>query len=335
MIGPAMIPRALGLILILALSILGAPLAAEAQQPAKVVRIGFLNPSTPSATSHFLEAFRQGLRELGYVEGKSIILERRYAEGRVERLPDLAAELVRLKVDVILAGLNPTIQAVKRATTTIPIVMATSVDPVGAGLVASLARPGGNITGLSNLGHELSGKLLELLKGAVPRVSRVAFLGNPDVPHSTLAFRETQVAARVLGVELQLVEVRGKAEFESAFSAMTREHAGALIVHTPMALFFAHRKQIADLAVKNRLPAIYGNRDYVDAGGLMSYGAHLPDLYRRAATYVDKILKGAKPADLPVEQPTKFELVINLKTAKALGLTIPQSILIRADQVIQ
>ena len=330
-----MIPRALGLILILALSILAAPLSADAQQPAKVVRIGFLNPATPAATAHFLEAFRQALRELGYVEGKNIILERRYAEGRVERLPDLAAELVRLKVDVILAVLNPTVQAVKQATTTIPIVMANSVDPVGAGLVASLARPGGNITGLANLGHELSGKLLELLKEAVPGVTRVAFLGDPAVPHSAPAFRETQVAARVLGVELQLVEVRGKAEFESAFSAMTRERAGALIVHTPTPLFFAHRKQIADLAVKNRLPTMYGNRDYVDAGGLMSYGVHVPDLYRRAATYIDKILKGAKPADLPVEQPTRFELVVNLKTAKALGLTIPQLVLIRADQLIQ
>ena len=330
----ARILRAVGLILILALSIVAAPFSVGAQ-PAKVVRIGFLNPTTPAATAHFLEAFRQRLRELGYVEGKNIILERRYAEGRVERLPDLAAELVRLKVNVIVAVLNPPIQAVKQATTTIPVVMVNSFDPVGAGLVASLARPGGNITGLSNLAHELSGKLLELLKGAVPGVSRVAFLGNPAVPHSTLAFRETQVAARVLGVELQLVEVRGTAEFESAFSAMTRERAAALIVHTPMPLFFAHRKQIADLAVKYRLPAIYGNRDYVDAGGLMSYGAHIPDLYRRAVTYVDKILKGAKPADLPVEQPTKFELVINLKTAKALGLTIPQSVLIRADQLIQ
>ncbi len=324
-----------GLILILALSILACPLSLEAQQPAKVVRIGFLFPATPAATSHLLETFGQGLRELGYVEGKNFILERRYAEGRVERLPDLAAELVRLKVDLIVAATTPAIQAAKQATRTIPIVMANSFDPVGTGLVASLGRPGGNITGLSTHLQELPGKLLQLLKEAVPRVTCVAFLGNPDVPHSALVFRETQVAARVLGVELQSVEVRGAAEFESAFSAMTRERAGALILSTRVPVFFAHRKQIADLAVKNRLPAIYANRDFVDAGGLMSYGAHVPDLYRRAATYVDKMLRGAKPADLPVEQPTKFELVINLKTAKALGLTIPQSVLIRADQVIQ
>ena len=323
------------LALSLALVIHGAPLVADAQQPAKVSRIGFLVPSTPAASSHLLDTLRQGLRELGYVEGKNFILERRYAEGRVERLPDLAAELVRLKVDMIVTATTPAVQAAKQATSTIPIVMANSFDPVGTGLVASLARPGGNITGLSTLHQELTGKLLQLLKEAVPGVSRVAFLGSQDVPYSALAFKEAQVAARALGLELQFVDLRSPAEFDSAFSTMTKERAGALIVPVTIPLLFASRKQIVDLAVKHRLPGMYYLKEFVDAGGLMAYGPSNPDLFRRAATYVDKILKGAKPADLPVEQPTKFELVINLKTAKALGLTIPQSVLIRADQVIQ
>jgi len=322
---------------IIVLMALGAvPLAAEAQQAAKIARIGYLSPNL-AATPHLREAFRQGLRDLGYVEGRNLVIEYRDAEGKLERLPALAAELVALKVDVILAEggtLGP--RVAKQATRTIPIVFAAG-DPVGSGLVTSLARPGGNVTGLSNLSAELVGKRLELLKQAVPGVSRVAVLRHPVALGERTAkdmLKAADVAARALGVQPQFIEARGPDEFARAFSDMTSARAGALTL-LPSAMFLREHRRLVDLAAKNRLPAVYTSREFVDAGGLMSYGANQPDLFRRAATYVDKILKGAKPGDLPVEQPTKFELVINLKTAKALGLTIPQSVLARADEVIQ
>ncbi len=317
----------------LALGILSAPLAADVQPPPKVPRIGILWPSPISVIAHNLEAFRQGLRELGYVEGQNIAIEFRSAEGKWERLPDLAAELVRLKVDVIVAN-TPAALAAKQATRTIPIVMAVSGDPVGDGLVASLARPGGNVTGLSLMVPELGGKRLQLLKEVVPRASRVAVLWNPAVPFTGRVVREMEAAARVLGVQLQPLEIRAPEDIDRAFEAAIRGRASALnVVDDP--LVFAHRARILALAAKSRLPAIYPWREFVDAGGLMSYAANLADSFRRAATYVDKILKGTKPADLPVEQPTRFELVINMKTARALGLTFPPSIMVRADQVIQ
>ncbi len=323
-----------GIILALALGILAAPPAADAQQPQKTPRIGVLGGVSPEGSPPPY-ALRQGLREVGYVEGQNIALEWRWAHGRPERFTDLAAELAALKVDVIVAGNPAAISAAKNATSTIPIIMVLATDPVGEGFVTSLARPGGNITGLTiNAGPEIFGKHLELLKEAVPRASRVAVLWNPNNPMHHLALRETEGAARALRVKLQILEARKPDDFDSAFSAMTRERAGALLV-LPEALFFLHRTRIADLAARSRLPAVYGVREHAEVGGLMAYGASITGLWRRAATYVDKILKGAKPADLPVEQPTRFELVLNLKAAKALGLTFPQSILIRADQVIQ
>ena len=326
------------LIVALALGILAAPLA-DAQQAGKVPRIGMLlitSPEFPTGRAA-RDAFRQGLRDLGYVEGKNIVIEYRWAQGRVERFPALAAELARLKVDVIVAGSTPAALAAKHVTTTIPIVVAVMHDPVRDGLVQSLARPGGNITGLTLLGPELVPKRLQLLKEAVPGVSRVAALWHPAAGGERTMrdmVKEMEVAARTLGVQLQVLEARSPNDFDRAFSAMTRERADALIV-LPSPMFYAEHKRIVDLAANSRLPAIYGFREAVDAGGLMAYGASILDLLRRAATYVDKILKGAKPADLPVEQPTKFEFIINLKTAKTLGLTIPQSVLIRADQVIE
>ena len=318
-----------------AIWLLVAPLAGAAQQPAKVPRIGYLSPLSPSSDSTRIEAFRQGLRDFGYVEGQNIAIEYRYAEGKFNRLPDLAAELVRFKVDVIVVASTPGILAAKNATSTIPIVMALSADPVPTGLVSSLARPGGNITGLSLLSGELSGKRLELLKEVVPNLSRVAVLWDPVNPATLLQLRETEAAAQVLGVQLQPLEVRGpNPDFERAFQDTAGGQAGALITLDDL-LILIHRRKIVDFAAKKRLPAMYGFRELPDAGGLMSYTANRSHLYRRAATYVDKLLKGAKPADLPVEQPTRFEFVINMKTAKALGLTIPPSILIRADQVIQ
>ena len=317
-------------------ALLASPLAAEAQQAAKVARIGYLSPNL-AANRHMQEAFRQGLRDLGYVEGRNLVIEYRDAEGKADRLPALAAELVALKVDVIVAAGPPAALAAKQATRTLPIVFASSGDPVTSGLVTSLARPGGNVTGLSAVAPELVGKCLEQLKQAVPGVSRVAVLWQPGglgERTDKYILKEAEVAARALGVRLQFVEARGPADFDRAFSDMTRARAGALtVLSTPM--FVSERRRLVDLAAKNRLPAVYPWREFVDAGGLMSYGPNLADMFRRAATYVDKILKGAKPADLPVEQPTKFELVINLKTAKALGLTIPPSLLGRADEVIQ
>ena len=321
---------------LLAAAVLRVPLAAQAQQGGKHPRIGFLSPSSLSEPRHqrYLQAFQQGLRELGYVEGQTIAIESRWAGGTYDRLPGIAGELVRLKVDIIVTYGLPAIQAAKQATATIPIVMTGVIDPVASGLVTSLARPGGNITGISNMDLELVGKQLELLKEVAPKVSRVALLGNPANPVNAPQVRHAQDAARAFGVRLQHVEARGPGEIESAFAAMTADRAGAVVVLLDTMLI-DHRTQIADLAARRRLPAVYGMTEYAEAGGLMAYGSSAADRFRRAATFVDKILKGAKPADLPIERPTKFELVINLKTARALGLTIPESILVRADQVIQ
>src|SRR5437660_2446305 len=311
------------------------PLAVRAQQAAKVPRIGYL-AGDRAASPHLIEAFRQGLRDLGYVEGSNVLIEYRDAEGKFERLPALAAELVALKVDVIVAGGTPLILAAKQATRTLPIVFAAASDPVTDGLVTSLARPGGNVTGLSNIAPDLVGKRLELLKQAVPGVNRVAILWQPGGTGERTEQdmrKGAEAAARALGVRLQFLEARGPADFDRAFSDMTRERAGAL-TSLGGSMFFSERRRLVDLAAKNRLPALYQQREFVDAGGLMAYGANLADNFRRAATYVDKILKGTKPGDLPIEQPTKFELVINTKTAKALGLTIPPSLLQRADHVI-
>ena len=313
-----------------------APFAAEAQQAAKVARIGYLGTNRATAPG-MVDAFLQGLRDLGYVEGRNLVIQYRDAEGKLERLPALAAELVALKVDVIVAATTPGALAAKQATRTIPIVFAVSSDPVTEGLVTSLARPGGNVTGLATLSTELFGKRLEMLKQAVPGVDRVAILWQPGAaPEQTEndMLKGAEVAAKALGMRLQVVAARGPDNFDSAFSEMTKARASALIMGVGN-MFFSERRRLVDLAAKNRLPAVYGLREVVDVGGLMSYGPNQADLFRRAATYVDKILKGAKPGDLPVEQPTKFELVINLKTAKSLGLTIPQTVLLRADSVIE
>jgi putative ABC transport system substrate-binding protein len=313
------------------------PSAAGAQQAAKVARIGYLSINMAASPPQLHEAFRQGLRDLGYVEGRNVVIEYRDAGAKPERLPTLAAELVALKVDVIVAGSTPNALAAKQATRTIPIVFLSSGDPVADGLVTSLARPGGNVTGLSTLTPERVGKCLELLTQAVPGVSRVAVLWQPGAVGERTekdTLKGAEVAARALGVRLQFVEARGPADIDRAFSDVTRARAGALTVWTN-AMFVAERRRLVALAAKNRLPAVYTLREFVDVGGLMSYGHSQADLNRRAATYVDKILQGAKSADLPVEQPTKFDLVINLKTAKALGLTIPPSLLARADHVVE
>jgi putative ABC transport system substrate-binding protein len=275
------------------------------------------------------------LRELGYVVGENLIIEGRFYGDRVEQLPALAADLVRLRVDVIVAGATPAPETAKRATSTIPIVMASHPDPVGSGLVASLARPGGNVTGLSTLTSELQGKRLQLLREIIPRLSRVAVLSNPTVPNQKADLRELEASARSLHMQLQVIEARASSDLDDAFSAATRERAGALIVLSGSLIFFAERARLAELAAKSRLPTVYGWREAATVGGLMTYGHNVSHTFRRAALFVDKILKGANPADLPVEQPTKFELVINLKTAKALGLTIPPSLLLRADHVIE
>ena len=301
-------------------------------QQTRVPRIGLLSPGR-AGPSPGHEAFRQGLYALGYVEGKNIVIEHRFAEGKPESFLDLATELVHLKVDVIVAGSFPGTRAVKQATSTIPIVTI-SADPVGTGLAQSLSRPGGNVTGFSYMTPDLSGKRLELLKEAVARLTRVAVLWNSAYSHEVLAFRETELAAKALGVQLQFLEVRDSNEFDAAFSAMARKRTEALIVFENVITIF-HRRLIADLAAKNRLPSMYERREFVEDGGLIAYGPSVPDMYRRAATFVDKILKGTKPQDLPVEQPTKFELIINLKTAKQIGVTIPPNVLARADQVIK
>jgi putative tryptophan/tyrosine transport system substrate-binding protein len=309
---------------------------AEAQQAKKVPRIGFLASSgDPDTPGPWVEAFRQGLRDLGYTEGKNIVVEYRYIEGKLDRIPSLVAELVQLKVDVLILVALPAIRAAKQATKTIPIVMVATVDPVATGLVDSLAHPGGNITGLTRLTRDLSGKRLELLKEVVPRISRVGILWETDDPAAAIAYKEYDAAARALKIQPQSLEVRGpNPDFEEAFQAATKEHANALITVVSV-LVSRYLKQIAELAIKNRLLSMSEVSRYGEAGGLMSYSANDAESYRRAAVYVDKILKGAKPADLPVEQPTKFELVINLKTAKQIGVTIPPSVLYRADKVIK
>ena len=314
--------------------LLAAPFTAVAQPSAKVYRMGWLAGTASTQEKIEMEALRAGLRELGYVEGKNVVIEYRWAEAKYDRLPELAAELVSLRVDVIVTGGTAATQAAMQATTTIPIVMTATGDPLRTGLVASLARPGGNVTGVTQLGAEIAGKRLQILIDTVPNVSRVAFLQNQANASHKPYFHDLQVAARGLGLTLQSVDVQEPGEFEKVFAAMMRERPNALLVTGD----FVHRLRkawIIDFAAKKRLPAMYQLKEYVEAGGLMSYGTSVRDNYRRAATYVDKILKGAKPADLPIEQPTAFELVINLKTAKALGLTIPPSLLARADQVIE
>jgi putative ABC transport system substrate-binding protein len=307
--------------------------AVEAQQPAKIPRLGYLMALSPDQSPD-LKAFRQGLATLGYVEGKNIVIEYRYAEGKLDRLPDLAAELVALKVDIIVALNPPSARAAKNATTTIPIVMRSTDDPVTTGLVASLARPGGNITGLTSMATDLIGKRLEILKEAVLRSSRVAVLRNPTAADAALKWHEAETAGRALKLKLHSVEVSAPNDFESAFKAAIKNRAQALIVlRNP--LIVNNRTKIAELATKSRLPAIYDDHEFVDAGGLMSYGTDLADLNRRAAVFVDKILKGTKPADLPVERPMKFEFIVNLKAAKQIGLTIEPNVLVRADKVIR
>jgi len=314
--------------------LLALPFPAQAQHPTKIPRIGLLGTSSLSANAGRIEAFRQGLRELGYVEGKNVVIELRSAEGKLDRLPELAAELVRLKVDVIVTSGPPATRAAKEATATIPIVMALDNDPVGSGVIASLARPGGNITGLATLAPELSGKQLELLKETVPRLSRVAVFETSTSPGNAQVLREVELAAGALKVKLQYLDVLDPKDIETAFRAANKGRAHAvLVLGSPV--FISQRTQIANLAIKSRLPAIYPNSDYADAGGLMTYGPNYPDLFRRAATYVDKILKGRTPADLPVEQPMKFEFIISLIAAKQIGLTIPPNVLVRADRVIR
>jgi putative ABC transport system substrate-binding protein len=327
--------RPVVLALLFILGLLAAPLAAEAQQAGKVYRIGLLDYSEPDpARQAWWNVFRQQMRELGYVEGQNVSFEPRWGQGDNARLPKLAAELAGLKVDLLVTGGTSAAVAAKRATSTIPIVMATGGDPVALGLVASLRQPGGNVTGTTSINSELAGKRLELLRIVAPRASRVAILWDERNTGSRLVVDETEAAAKTAGLTIHSVPVRSPAEIEAAFAAAARGRAGALItVASPM--LFSHRKRLAELAVKHRLPTAVGSREYVEAGGLVGYGADYPDLFRRAAVYVDKILKGAKPGDLPIWQPTKFELVINVKTAKALGLTIPQSLLGRADEVIQ
>jgi len=322
---------AIGVIVTLTLS-LAVPLAAAAQPPGKVYRIGYLGTNPPPAD--WWDALLDGLRQRGYSEGRNLVFERRFSEGNAERFPELAAEMVQRRVDLILVHTTPAAIAAKHATQTIPIVFPTAIDPVGAGLVASLARPGGNLTGLSSLAPELSGKRLELLKRAVPGMTRVAVLWNAANPANTAAWHETQAAARALGLLLHAQDVRSPQAFKGAFARTAQAHPDALLVLQD-SLITMHRQHVVEFVTQQHLPSVFSTREWVVTGGLMSYGPNFPDLNRRAATYVDKILKGAKPADLPVEQPTKFELVINLKAAKALRLTIPQWLLQRADEVIR
>ncbi len=328
--------RLIGLAVVLAVSLTLPPLATQAQPKRNVRTIGFLGP--PPSAGGLVQAFQQGLRDLGYVEGQNIRIEYRYTDvplqGDLDRMRQLAAELVRLKPDVFVVSITEAALAAKNATDTIPIVMVNVADPVAAGLVSSLAQPGGNITGLTRQGPELIGKNLELLKEAVPETARFGVLANPKNPLGSAMVADAQRAARSLGVRLKVLEARAPTEIEKAFSTMHTEHLGAVLV-LPDSTFYLNRTHIVGLALRFRLPAIFQNREFVEEGGLLSYAANTAGNYRRAAIFVDKILKGAKPADLPVEQPTKFEFVINLKTAKALGLTIPQSVLGRADEVIQ
>jgi putative ABC transport system substrate-binding protein len=322
-----------GFLLALCAMLLALCFPAEAQQPTKVSRIGYLTGATPDGQLDRIEAFRQGLRELGYVEGKNIVIEWRSAEGKLDRLPARAAELVRLKVDIIVTAGPLATRAAKEATNTIPIVISQDPDPVGNGFVASLARPGGNITGLSSLTADLSGKRLELLKEIIPKLSRVAVFGT-STGSTAQQRREIELAAGAFKVQLQYLDVLDPKDIETAFREASKRRADAILV-VPSSVLISHRKQVVELTVKRRLPAIYSTSQYVVAGGLMSYGVNTADVDRRAATYVDKILKGTKPADLPVEQPTKFEFIINLKAAKQIGLTIPPNVLVRADKVIK
>jgi putative tryptophan/tyrosine transport system substrate-binding protein len=319
---------------ILAVALLALGVIAEAQQPKKTPGVGLLGATSRSNISARIEAFRQGLKELGYLEGKNIDIEYRFAEGRDDRLPNLAAELVRLKVEVIVTGGSAATRAAKEATVMIPIVMANQGDPVGTGFVASLARPGGNITGLTNIASDLAGKRLELLKETVPKLSRLAVLGTSTFAGNTQSLRETELAAGAFKVQLQDLDVLDPTDIETAFREVSKKRSDAVLV-LPSNVLNSQRKQIVELAVKGRLPAIYYAPEWVEDGGLMSYGVSITDLFRRAATYVDKILKGRKPADLPVEQPMKFEFVINLKAAKQIGLTIPPNVLVRADSVFK
>jgi putative ABC transport system substrate-binding protein len=308
---------------------------AQAQQPSKIPRIGYLGGTSAAAYAGRIEAFLQGLRELGYVEGKNVAIERRFAEGKADRLSELADELVRLKVDILVSA-GPTVtRLLKQATSTIPIVLTNEGDPVGSGFVASLARPGGNITGLSSLAPELSGKRLEVLKETVPKLSRVAVLGNSTEPANIQSLREVELAAGTRGLKLQYLDILSLNHIEIAFRDASKARADAVLILLAGGVATAHRTEIVELAAKSRLPAIYNSAEFVDAGGLMSYAASLTDLSRRAAVYVDKILKGRTPADLPVEQPIKFEFVVNLKAAKRIGLTIPPNVLARADRVIR
>jgi putative tryptophan/tyrosine transport system substrate-binding protein len=323
--------RFVEMIAIFAIAAAGAA-SAEAQQ-LKPARIALLIPGSAATFAVRTEAFRQGLRELGYTEGQSVVLEYRYADGRFDRLPELAAEMLRLNPDIVVTSDTPAVQAVKKLTSAVPIVMGNIADPVAVGLVASLARPGGNITGLTTLALDLDGKRLELLKEIMPRLARVSFLWDPTNPAMTNRIKEVQAAARALNIDLQSLEIRNHKEMEGAFDAALREKTGALLA--PNTIVVARGKEIADFAAKNRLAVVYDTREFIESGGLMSYGPSFPDLWRRAASYVDKILKGAKPADLPVEQPTKFELVINLKTAKQIGVGVPPGVLARADRVIK
>jgi putative ABC transport system substrate-binding protein len=326
-------PR-LVLVAILMLAALGAPRAAGAQPAGKPHRIGFLGNSTAALEANLVEPFRQGLRERGYVEGQDVVVEYRWAEGQYERFPELIAELIQLKVDVIVTAGTPAALAVKRATTTIPLVMIAVGDPVGTGLIASLPRPGGNVTGLTSIAADLEGKRLEILREVVPGLSLVAVLWNPVSPFQVVAEREARAAAQVLHLKVQSVGVRSARELDQAFETIAGERPGALVVLADR-LFLHNRAPIVAFAARQRLPAVYAYRELVEAGGLMSFGPSYADMHRRAATYVDKILRGASPATLPVEQPTKFELVVNLKTRKTLGLTIPPVVLLRADELIQ
>ena len=326
----------LGLTFLVASACSWAPPTAWAQQSGKVYRIGYLTVPSRETAQDAANAFQSGLRDLGWVNGQNVVVEYRFADGSLDILPDLAAELVRLRVDVIAAGATPAVIAAKNATRTIPIVMFLAGNPVGSGLVASLARPGGNVTGLAgSAGPEIYAKQLQLLKDAFPRISRVAILVNRATrPFHELGLRETEIAARALGLQRQVVEVRDPREFDTAFATLKTTRADAIFVPSDP-LSFQYRARLADLAMKSRLPAMWGLREHAEAGGLMAYSPNIVDLARRAATYVDKILRGAEPASLPVEQPTRFDFVINMRTASALGLTIPQTFLQRADQVIQ
>ncbi len=326
--------RGVGFILVLALGTLLAPLATDAQQKGKVYRIGFLGNSTAALEANLVGPFRDGLRELGYDEGRNVLIEYRWAEGKYERFPALIAELIALKVDVIVTAGTPATLAVKKATSSVPLVMVAVGDPVGTGIVASLNRPGGNITGLTSISPELDGKRLELLREVIPKLSHIAVLWNAASPLQVVAEAQTRAAAQVLRLKVLSLGVRNQEEIEAAFATMVRERPGALLVLADR-LFLHHRARIMDFAAQHRLPGVHAYRELVEAGGLMSFGPSYAGMHKRAATYVDKILKGAKPADLPVEAPTTFELVINLKAAKALGLTIPQSVFLRATEIIQ